>query len=86
MARLKTALVSAGFVLTFAAGLAAAQVMLPNRGPDPELAAAQDAVDEAIIHMQRARNSNNSANMRALAFLTLVREQIDALRKGRGEL
>lgn len=86
MARIKTALVCAGLVLTFAAGLASAQVLTPNRGPDPELAAAQDAVDEAIIHMQRARNSNSSANMRALAFLTLVHEQIDALRKGRSEL
>ncbi len=86
MARTKTVLVCAGFALTFAAGVAAAQVTLPNRGPDPELVAAQDAVDEAIIHMQRARNSNGSANMRALAFLTLVREQIDALRKGRSEL
>ena len=86
MARLKTALVCASLLLTFAAGLAAAQVLAPNRGPDPELAAAQDAVDEAIIHMQHVRNSTSPANMRALAFLTLVREQIDALRKGKSEL
>jgi DNA-directed RNA polymerase specialized sigma24 family protein len=86
MGRMKTVLVCASLALTFAAGLATAQVLLPNRGPDPELLAAQDAVDEAIIHMQRVRNSNNSANMRTLAFLTLVREQIDALRKGTGEL
>jgi len=86
MARLKTALVGASLLLTFAAGLAAAQVLAPNRGPDPELAAAQDAVDEAIIHMQHVRNSTSPANMRALAFLTLVREQIDALRKGKSEL
>jgi hypothetical protein len=86
MGRMKTVLVCASLALTFAAGLATAQVLLPNRGPDPELLAAQDAVDEATIHMQRVRNSNNSANMRALAFLTLVREQIDALRKGTGEL
>jgi len=86
MARIKTVLVCTSLLLTFAAGLATAQVLLPNRGPDPELAAAQDAVDEAIIHMQHVRNSNSAANMRALAFLTLVREQIDALRKGTGEL
>ena len=86
MGRMKTVLVCAGLALTFAAGIATAQVLMPSRGPDPELLAAQDAVDEAIIHMQRVRNSNNSANMRALAFLTLVREQIDALRKGTGEL
>ena len=86
MPRIKIVLACASLVVTFAAGLAAAQVMAPNRGPDPELAAAQDAVDEAIIHMQRARNSTSSQNMRAQAFLVLVREQIDALRKGRGEL
>ena len=86
MGRIKTVLVCAGFALTFAAGLAAAQVLTPNRGPDPELAAAQDAVDEAIIHMQRVRNSTSPAFMRAQAFLVLVREQIDALRKGKSEL
>jgi len=86
MARIKTVLVCATLVLTFAAGLAAAQVLQPNRGPDPELAAAQEAVDEAIVHMQRARNSTSSQNMRAQAFLVLVREQIDALRKGKSEL
>jgi hypothetical protein len=86
MARIKTVFACTSLVLTFAAGIATAQVLLPNRGPDPELAAAQDAVDEAIVHMQRARNSNASANMRALAFLTLVREQIDALRKGKSDL
>jgi hypothetical protein len=86
MARIKTVLVCASLVLTFVAGLATAQVLTPNRGPDPELAAAQDAVDEAIIHMQRVRNSTSPAFMRAQAFLVLVREQIDALRKGKSEL
>jgi hypothetical protein len=86
MARIKIVLACAGVVLTFAAGFAAAQVMVPNRGPDPELAAAQEAVDEAIIHMQRARNSTSSPNMRAQAFLVMVRQQIDAIRKGTGEL
>jgi len=86
MARIKTVLVCASLALTFAAGLATAQVLLPNRGPDPELAAAQDAVDEAIIHMQHVRNSTSPANMRALAFLTMVHEQIEALRKGKSEL
>ncbi len=86
MARIKTVLVCGSFALTFAAGIAVAQTMMPSRGPDPELAAAQEAVDEAVVHLEHVRNSNNPANMRALAFLALVQAQIEQQRKGIGEL
>ena len=79
MAQLKIVLLAATLGLTLAAGFATAQGFIPGR-PDPELAAAQQAVDEAMEHLQRVHNSTSSANMRALAFLTLAHRELEAER------
>ena len=76
MERMKVVLVSATLVLTLAAGLAFAQGGFYGRA-DPELQAALQSLDEAMTHLQDARNSNFAANVRARAYIALAMTELD---------
>jgi hypothetical protein len=70
--------VAAGVVL--AAGLAYGQGgLMPNPRLDREVVAAQDALEEAMAHLQMARFPNSNAITRAKAYIALAHtELVDA--------
>jgi len=58
-----------------AAALAQNDFAFPRRA-DPEVRAAQLSLADAVEHLQKARNTRNPANMRALAFITLAQTEL----------
>jgi hypothetical protein len=73
--RIKLILASTTVVLTLAAGLAFGQGVVGRA--DPELRAAQQSLEDALEHLQKARNSESAANVRARAFIALAETELD---------
>ena len=80
MTRTKTILVTTCAGLMLAAGLAYAQGgLMPNPSADRAVIAAQDALQEAMSHLQSARFPNSNAITRAKAYIALAHtELVDA--------
>ena len=71
--------ISAGAVaaLLLAAGLAYAQGgLMPNPRADRAVIAAQDALEEAMAHLQSARFPNSNAITRAKAYIALAHTKL----------
>jgi hypothetical protein len=79
MTRTKILLVTTCAALALAAGLAFAQGPTPFPRPDREVIAAQDALQEAMEHLARARSPNAVQITRAKAYIALAHtELVDA--------
>jgi hypothetical protein len=76
MTRTKSYLVTTCAMITLAAGLAFAQGPTPFPRPDLEVIAAQDALQEAMEHLQNARISNTAAITRAKAYIALAHTEL----------
>ena len=65
---------SSAIVLTLASRFALAQGLI---GPaDPELRAAHESLNEAMMHLNRARNEESAAIVRARAYVALALTEI----------
>jgi hypothetical protein len=77
MTRIKTILVTTCAALTLAAGLAFGQGgLMPYPRPDLEVIAAQDALEEAMVHLDKARIPSAAAITRAKAFIALAHTEL----------
>ena len=76
MTRIKTILVMTCAALTLAAGFAFAQGGLMPNLPDREVIAAQDALEEAMAHLQNARNPSSPSVTRAKAYIALAHTEL----------
>jgi hypothetical protein len=57
-------------------GVASAQTFYGAR--DPEVRAAQQAIGDAVAHLQRVRQPQNRTNLRALELLALAQHELEA--------
>ena len=77
MTRIKTTFVALSAALTLAAGLAYAQGgLMPYPRPDIEVVAAQDSLEEAMSHLQKARFPASAAITRAKAYIALAHTEL----------
>ncbi len=66
-----------GLALVLAAmGVASAQIFYGDR--DPEVTAAQQALGVAIAHLQNVRQPQNLPNLKALQFLAMAQDELEA--------
>jgi hypothetical protein len=52
------------------------QGLIPPYGPNLDVIAAQDSLEEAMQHLRQARSPNNIAVTRALAFIALAHTEL----------
>ena len=76
MTRTKALLVTTCAALTLAAGISFAQGPTPFPRPDREVIAAQDALQEAMEHLSRARSPNALQVTRAKAYIALAHTEL----------
>ena len=76
MSRTKILLVAACIALSITGGLAFAQGGLFGR-PDPELKAAEQSLQDALMHLQRSRGAGSVGHTRAEAFIALAASELD---------
>jgi hypothetical protein len=76
MIRIKIISAGAAAALVLATGLAFAQGLMPYPRPDLEVIAAQEALEEAMAHLQKARFPTNSAITRAKAYIALAHTEL----------
>ena len=77
MSRTNAILVSSAVALTLAVGVAFAQGGGLYGRPDPEIRAAVESLDQAMVHLQNARNADLAPNARARAFIALAMTELD---------
>jgi hypothetical protein len=80
MTRIKTVLLMATLGITLATGVVVAQGNKPPQlfgRPDPELRAARQSLDDALAHLQRARNSDSEEIIRARGYVERAEAAID---------
>jgi hypothetical protein len=74
MAAMRLIGLSSALVLTAASGFSLAQGLI---GPaDPELRAAHESLNEAMLHLNGARNAESAAIVRARAYVALAITEI----------
>lgn len=74
-----TILAGTAFALTIAVGVALAQEYAQPRligRPDPELNTAKQSLDDALAHLQKARNADSGEFAKARACIELAEDQI----------
>lgn len=76
MSRIRTIFASIAVALMLAAGIAFAQGPTPFPRPDIDVIAAQDALEEAMGHLQRTRNPASTAITRAKAYIALAHTEL----------
>jgi hypothetical protein len=79
MRALKAALISAAIVAAMlASGTVLAQSDLVKRPANSEIGAARQALDDAMAHLRKVRDPQNRENVRAMNFIKLAQQQLDA--------
>jgi hypothetical protein len=68
--------VAASLAITLVAGFSFAQWPTPSPRPNLDVIAAQDALEEAMRHLQQARSPNTTAITRAKAFIALAHTEL----------
>jgi len=76
MIRLQIISAGAAAAVVLAAGLAYAQGLMPFPRPDLEVIAAQDALEEAMLHLDKARSPSATAITRAKAYIALAHTEL----------
>lgn len=81
MARIQTVLMTATVGLCLAAGLAFGQAKAPPQDYDKEVFAAQEALEKAMMHLERVRGPHNPAPERAYEFALRAHTALAPLRE-----
>lgn len=81
MRHLKTAMVSAVMTIALASGTALAEdrfAARPERPTNSQIGAAQQALDDALEHLRKVPDPQSRENVRAMNFIKLARQQLEA--------
>jgi len=81
MARLHAVLIASVAGLCLAAGLAFGQAKAPPQDYDKEVIAAQAALEEAMMHLERVRGPHNPAPDRAFELAQRAHAELTPLRQ-----
>jgi hypothetical protein len=80
MARIRAVVAAAAVGLCLAAGLAFGQAKAPPQHYDKEVIAAQEALEKAMMHLERVRGPHNPAPDRAYELALRAHTELAPLR------
>jgi hypothetical protein len=78
MRHFKTAIVSAVMTIALASGTVLAEDQFAARAANSQIGAARQALDDALGHLRKVPNSQSRENVRAMNFIKLARQQLEA--------